>query len=387
LAIRRRVARPIQRLLNLLVAGPVVALAVAGCAAVGGDQQPTPIPTSVTVEKPTYTVSRGDVVLKDTFTGTVVPINPVTLAFKVDGRIKNLAVKPGDPVKKDQVLSQLDISDLTRSLNEAQFNLDQDKVKLADSQKITDFALRKAEIDLDIKKATLAKLQAAQAGNFDLQVAQDNVSLAQIDIDELKSSVDEQAQQAVARDQTLLDQINSDVEARTIRSPIDGIVIDVLNKASSGATITAFQPAIQVGDPTKVEIAVTFLTQEKDLTVGQPATFTVPRLGDQILKATLRKGEGSASSNGDDQSARFSIDDPTIKLLPGENAYLSVVLKNETGVLWLPPNAIRTFMGRNFVVMRDGGVEKRVDVELGTTTSDKIVVLQGLNEGQVVIGP
>jgi len=60
LAIPGGVVRPIQSLLHLLVAAPIVALAIAGCA-VGGDQQPTPIPTSVTVEKPTYKVSRGDV--------------------------------------------------------------------------------------------------------------------------------------------------------------------------------------------------------------------------------------------------------------------------------------------------------------------------------------
>ena len=371
-------------LIHLFVA-PIVASVIAGCAA-GGDQQPTPIPTSVTVEKPTYTVGRGDVVLKEALTGTAAPINALALAFKADGRIKNLDVKPGDSVKKDQALAQLDITDLTRSLNEAQFNLDQDKVKLANSQKITDFALRKAQIDLDIKQATLAKLQAGAPDAFDLQIARDNVSLALVTIDELKSSVDEQAQSAVARDQTLVDQVKTDIEGRTIRSPIDGVVIDVLNKAATGATFAAFQSAIRVGDPTKMNVAVTLLPQDEPIAVGQPATFTVSRLHDQIVKATLTKSEGSTSSDSD-PSARFSVDDASVRLLTGEQVYLTVVLQRDSGVLWLPPNAIRSFMGRTFAVMRDGGVEKRIDVEIGTKTSDKVVVLQGLSEGQVVIGP
>jgi macrolide-specific efflux system membrane fusion protein len=358
-----------------------------GCAAVGGEQQPTPIPTPVVSEKPNYKVERGDVILKDSFTGRVVLINPIALSFKVDGRVKSLDVQPGDAVKKDQVLAQLDVSDLTKSLNAAQFTLDQDEVKLANSQKVTEFALRKAQLDLDMKEATLAKLKATGAGKYDRQIAQDEVDLAQVQIDELKASVDEQTQRDVARDKTLVDQINSDIEGRTIRAPMDAVVTDLADKVSPGATVSAFQQILQLGDPSQVEIAVSLSGDSNDIGVGQSATATVARLGDKTFPATLRKPEGATTGNSNDQSARFSYDTASVQLKPGETVYLNVVLKNETNVLWLPPNAIRTFMGRTFVVLHDGGVDKRVDVEVGTKTNDRIVVLQGLTEGQVVIGP
>jgi RND family efflux transporter MFP subunit len=362
-------------------------LSLLGCSAVGGEKQPTPIPTPIVAEKPTYKVERGDVILKDSFTGRVVLSNPVALSFKEDGRIKSLDVHPGDAVKKDQVLAQLDISDLTKSLNTAQFGLDQDGVKLANSQKVTQIAQRKAELDLDIKEATLAKLKATGAGKYDLQIAQDEVDLAKVQVDELKASVDEQTQRDVARDQTLVDQIKSDIEGRTIRAPMDAIVTDIADKVAAGAAVSAFQQIIQLGDPSQVEIAVSLSGESNDIAVGQTASATVARLGDKTFLATLRKPEGATTGNSNDQAARFSYDTASVQLKPGETVYLSVVLKNETNVLWLPPNAIRTFMGRTFVVLRDGGVEKRVDVEVGTKTNDRIVVRQGLTEGQVVIGP
>jgi macrolide-specific efflux system membrane fusion protein len=378
--------RPAALLRGLALAS-ILLPTLLGCAAIGSDQQPTPIPTPVVAEKPTYTVARGDVVLQDSFTGSVVLIDPIALSFKVDGRLKSLDVRAGDAVKKDQVLGQLDISDLTKSLNAAQFTLDQDEVKLANAQKVTQFALQKATIDLDEKQATLAKLKAAHAGPYDLQIAQDEVDLAKVEIDELKSSVDEQTQRDVARDQTQVDQIKSDIEGRTIRAPVDGVVTEIAEKVTAGASVAAFQPILQLGDPSQVEIAASYTSDASDIAVGQQASATVAKLKDQTFPATLRKPEGSASTGSGDNSARFSFDNTKLQLKPGETVYLTIVLKNETNVLWLPPNAIRTFMGRTFVVLRDGGVEKRVDVVVGTATNDRVVVRQGLTEGQIVIGP
>jgi len=372
---------------RMLVAVSMLMGTLVGCGAVGGDQQPTPIPTPVTLDKPTYRVERGDVILQQSLTGSVVLTKTIALSFKEDGRVKSLAVQIGDTVKKDAILAQLDSADLTRALNAAQFTLDQDEVKLANSTRITDFAIRKATINLDMKQAELAKLKASGADRYDLQVAQDDVDLASVEIDELKSSIDEQAQRDVARDQTVVDQTKSDIEGRIIRAPIDGVVTLIAEKFQAGATVTAFQTAIQMGDPAQVEISASFPPPYPDLAIGQAATFTAARLKDQTFQATLRKPEGSTTGDPADEAARFSFDNSKTHLMPGETVYLTLVLKNETNVLWLPPNGIRTFMGRTFVVVRDGGEEQRIDVELGTRTNERVVVRQGLAEGQVVIGP
>jgi multidrug efflux pump subunit AcrA (membrane-fusion protein) len=380
-------ARRAPAALTLFAVVPLLLSSLMGCAVVGNEQQPTPIPTSVVVEKPTYPVQRGDVVLQASLTGSVVPINPTVLSFKASGPLKTLSVKAGDTVKKNAILAQLDIADLTRSLNAAQFTLDQDEVKLASSKKVTEFALRRATLELDQKQVSLAKLKAASAGPYDLQIAKDDVELAQVQVDELKSSVDEQVQRDVARDRTVVDQINSDIEGRTIRAPGDAVVTLVADKLQPGATVSAFQTAIQLGDPAQVEIAAPLQPPYTDIPIGQPAAVTAASLHEKTIAATLRKGEGSSSGDPSDQSARFTFDNTEAKLKPGETVYLSIVIQKEMDVLWVAPNGIRTFMGRTFVVLRDGGVEKRVDVELGTKTNDRVVVRQGLTEGQVVIGP
>jgi hypothetical protein len=56
-------------------------------------------------------------------------------------------------------------------------------------------------------------------------------------------------------------------------------------------------------------------------------------------------------------------------------------------VLWLPPQAIRNFSGRLFAVVQDGDVQRRVDVRIGVEAADRVEILEGIEEGQVVVGP
>ena len=65
---------------------------------------------------------------------------------------------------------------------------------------------------------------------------------------------------------------------------------------------------------------------------------------------------------------------------------MTIVLEEKQDVLWLPPAAIRRFQGRNFVVVQDGVAQRRVDVRIGIESEERVEILEGLTEGQVVIG-
>jgi multidrug efflux pump subunit AcrA (membrane-fusion protein) len=72
-----------------------------------------------------------------------------------------------------------------------------------------------------------------------------------------------------------------------------------------------------------------------------------------------------------------------------ENQLIEVQLPLEVreNVLWLPPSVIRTFQNRTFVVLATPDGERAVDVELGLQTDDRIEIVSGVNEGDVVIAP
>jgi hypothetical protein len=48
---------------------------------------------------------------------------------------------------------------------------------------------------------------------------------------------------------------------------------------------------------------------------------------------------------------------------------------------------VREFEGRYFVIVRDGDLERRVDVGVGILDEDRIEITDGLKQGEVVVAP
>ncbi len=71
----------------------------------------------------------------------------------------------------------------------------------------------------------------------------------------------------------------------------------------------------------------------------------------------------------------------------GDLVRVRVVIESKDNVLWLPPQAIRVFEGRQFVVVQDVQGLRRVDVTLGIQGSERVEIMSGLSEGQIVQSP
>jgi hypothetical protein len=71
----------------------------------------------------------------------------------------------------------------------------------------------------------------------------------------------------------------------------------------------------------------------------------------------------------------------------GDLVRVAVVLEQKDDVLWLPPAAIRTFEGRKFVVVQEGAGQRQVDVILGIESEDRVEIVDGVKENEVVVGP
>ena len=57
---------------------------------------------------------------------------------------------------------------------------------------------------------------------------------------------------------------------------------------------------------------------------------------------------------------------------------MSIVLEEKENVLWLPPAAIRTYQGRDFVVVQHAdGSQQRVDVLVGIATDERVEIRPG----------
>jgi hypothetical protein len=87
-----------------------------------------------------------------------------------------------------------------------------------------------------------------------------------------------------------------------------------------------------------------------------------------------------------DTAFHISYDAKDLQLDVGDLAEIVLTLSRKEDVLWLPPQAVRAFEGRRFVVLKDGDRQRRQDVKVGIVSTDRIEIVDGLKEGNIVVG-
>ncbi len=339
--------------LVLLVA--LAAFVLSGCAAQPSQEEPTPtpLPTPIIPTKPTYTVQTGEVVRKLEFSGRVVPVVQEELFFKASGRVDNVYVKKGDQVTAGQLIADLESG--TSALD-----------------------LRRAEIQLELAKLDLQQTELninKYAKDYDIIMArqQYQVELAQLSLDEIKARV----------------------EATQIVAPFDGTILSIF--LSESTAVEAYKEVVTLANLSELEISSDVAdTDLAELVEGMPVQAWPVSSPGKVTEGKLRKlpyPYGKATdvkeSDKEDKSTRITLNTPLedVGLGLSDLVRVVVVLEKKEGVLWLPPQAIRNFEGRKFVVVQDGEGQRRVDVKVGITGDDRVEITEGLTEGQVVVAP
>lgn len=323
---------------------------------------PTPIPRPVVPTRPTYEVQRGDVITQFQFVGRIRPVVEQQIPFRTDGRVRSVYVKQGETVTAGQVLADLEALD-----------------ELESQQVLDDLNIRRAQINLDTAKLLKQLAEEAEdspAKAIEVAIRENEVQLAQIALDEVMLGVS---------NREVL------IEAAKIVAPFDGQVMSV--SLSPGMVVNAFASGIVIADVTNLEVVATLRRAEAgDLTENMPAVIApVNRPGSSIngsIRQLPYQGTTTTVGSAPDDTVRIALESPPsdMGLSLNDRVNVTIPLENRLDVLWLPPQAIRTFEGRKFVVVRDGEVEQRVDVKLGLQNQDRVEIVEGLTEGQIVVG-
>ena len=122
---------------------------------------------------------------------------------------------------------------------------------------------------------------------------------------------------------------------------------------------------------------------------GMSVTLAFPDTPDETFGGTIvtlpfPHGTGGVRR----ESVQIVTDEP----LPdsadfGSRINIMVVSAEKSGVLWLPPAAIRDFAGQTFVIVQDGDSERRADVTTGLTSVGRIEIIEGLRDGEIILAP
>ncbi|MCP4543531.1 MAG: efflux RND transporter periplasmic adaptor subunit [Chloroflexi bacterium] len=411
---------------------------------------PTPIPTPIVPTKPTYETQRGEVTKSVQFSGRIAPVIEEELFFRTFGYVGAVFVERDDWVQAGDVLAELETTDLQNELAQAQAELEtvqfssaRQLVEAQASLTIAELRLEQArarypdltaaeivlrqatdaEVDAayeyekaehrdwewryeDVRKAytdmwqrakddlalTQASYEAAKAEQYiaslELTILETEMELAQMRLEEIEAGLDIQKIELVIK--RLEDQL---ADAR-ITAPFDGQIISL--SLSRGRMAEGYKSVAIIADPGDLEVSADPSDKElEDLTEGMPVTMVLANQPDEEIQGHIRRlpypyGGGGRSTDveEEDQSTRITLGVTTAEAgyERGNLVRVTIVLERKDDVVWLPPQAIRTFEGRKFVVVQEGGAQLRVDVTVGIESEDRVEIEQGLTEGQIVIG-
>ncbi len=253
------------------------------------------------------------------------------------------------------------------------------------------FVLQQAQWNLETAQAQHDQATANQwAYQHELRSAEIAVNQAEAELEQLNNSAEQVLLIQVQQAQQTLDWLK---ESSQIVAPVDGEIISL--SLYPGRPVEPFNIVIVVADPSALEVSAGLSDDQlKDLGEGQKATVILSGVPDRTWTGTIRRlpypyGTGSSTESpiGVGNSVRISLEGDGGEPNLGDPVSVTIALEEKDDALWLPPDAIRTFQNQYFVIVEDSTGQRRIDVELGIEGQDQVEILQGLEEGQVVVAP
>lgn len=264
--------------------------------------------------------------------------------------------------------------------------------------------VQKARLDLQIQQQNVSKLQRGidPILALDVEKARLDVELQEFTLEKLRRGVDPLLALDVEKAELDVADIERQIAEARLTAPFAGTVLSL--DIAAGDSAQAFDAVVTLAEPGLLEISAELTAEELvDMSVGQVAIIQLRNRPEEELTGFVRQlpagYSGSTVSSDDDSSVRiaFNFDLTTagdsgelqlpFELEIGELATIIIILQEKNDVLYLPPEAIRSFQGRDFVVVRDAdGTQRRVDVRVGITSEDRVEIESGLEAGWVIVG-
>jgi HlyD family secretion protein len=265
----------------------------------------------------TATVQKGSVTNMVTATGTLEAITSVVVGTQVSGIVEKLYVDFNSPVKKGQILAELDKVALNSQVDQAYATLESAKAETEYQQS-----------NFERSNALFEKNLVAQA-DFDL--AKYNYEKSKATLKNAKANYDK----AIVN-----------LKYATIYSPIDGVV---MNRAvDEGQTVAASfnTPEIFTIAQDLTQMQVEADIDETDIgTVkeGQRVEFDVDAFPDEKFTGTVMQIRLSpvTTSNVVTYTVIINAPNPDQKLLPGMTANLVIYVEETNDVLTIPYKAVK----------------------------------------------
>jgi len=286
------------------------------------------------VQYKTAPVTRGDLTVVVTATGTVQPVNQVDVGTEISGSIRTVEVDYNDRVKIGQVLARIDSDKLQAQVLQSQSTLESVEAKLIEAQATVVEAGDNLERFKRVREMSGGKVPSQReydAADAILKRALSNEATLKAQISEAKWKLS-------------IDQTN--LSKAVIRSPINGVVLK--RQVEPGQTVAASlqTPVLFTIAENLAQMEVQVDVDEADVAqvkVEQQASFTVDGYPGRQFSAVVKQVRyGPETVQGVvTYKTLLSVDNSDLALRPGMTATANITVMRSADVMLVPNLALR----------------------------------------------
>jgi HlyD family secretion protein len=392
---------PMTRISTALACAAAGLFVLGGCGSAEKEKEPV-------VSVQTTPAQRGSISQVIVADAVVYPQEQATVAPKITSTVKHFFVQRGSPVKKGQLLAELENRDLEAAAQASKGDFQQ-----ADATYKTTVGaslpqqIQKAELDAAAAKSAFdaqQKVYDSRKALFEQgAIPRRDLDMAEVAYLQARSQ-NEQAQKQLAdlqrlgKEEALRAAEGSRLSAQShmlgaeaqlsysrITSPIDGVVTD--RPLYEGDLATANQPLLTVMNTSRL-IAKAHIAQSQAalLKAGNPAQLKVPGLDDAI-KGRVTLVSPALDPGSTTIEVWVEASKPGSALKPGMTVEVSMTAKTAKDAIVVPTAAVfKNSEGADYVLLA-GSDEKahQKTVQLGIRNSDVTQIASGINPGDPVI--
>jgi len=327
-------------------------------------------------------------------TGTLAADEQMVLGAKVVGRLSEISVDLGSPVRKGQAVARIDPTDYRHRLDQAIAALQQARARLGMTPDGADdrvdpaetAVVRQAKAVLD--EARLNRVRTDQLWKQEL-VARSQVDSA-VAAYEVAEGRYQDAIEEVHNRRAVLAQRRSEVDlARqqladtVLASPIDGAVAQ--RQASVGEYLAAGAPVVTLVrlHPLRLRFSVPE-RESTSVRVGQPVRITIE--GDRtVYPGTVARLSPAITEQNRTLLIEAEAPNRSGALRPGAFAKAEVLVQEDDRVVTVPATAVVTFAGVEKVFVVREGKSAELRVTTGRRLGDRVEILAGVKAGEPVV--
>lgn len=315
--------------------------------------------------------------------GTINPVNTVSVGSTVSGLMKEIYVDYNSEVKKGQLLAQIDPANFQASVDQNRAQINNAEANLA-----------KLNAQMVMAEKTYRRYKNLYAKNF---IARSELDQAESDYLAQKASVGAQ-KASIAQARANYNTAMTNLGYTKIIAPVDGTIIsrDIDVGQPVAASFQAPELFKIAQDLTKMQIEVN--VSEADIgkvKEGQEVEYTLDGYPDSIFHGlvTQVRLDSTVTSNVVTYTVIVSVSNEDLKLKPGMTANVSIITNRRVDVICVPSIALKftpevggqKYKNRGIWIL-DDGKPQRVDIQEGASDDANVeIITQKLKPGDLVI--